>query len=62
MNAQEQEAIQEAHDALLVGCSLRFCDGPDSPPQDMITCAPCRAAYTLRQTFPFITFEPEDPS
>ena len=41
-------------------CSFQFCDGPDSPPVAMLTCYACQSVYTLRQTFPFITFEPED--
>lgn len=60
ITVEQIAAVQEAHDALLRGCSFQFCDGPDSPPVDMITCTLCRAVYTLRQAFPHITYIPQE--
>lgn len=57
MTPDQTEAVREALAALSDGsvCAFWACPGPDEPPQDMLTCAPCRAVYGLRQAFPDLT-------
>ena len=38
-----------------VGCQFSFCDGPDTEPEDMKTCAVCRSLRDIRAVLPLAT-------